>query len=433
MIERYTLPEIGSIWEDNTRFEIWLKFQVLTVQAWSNLNMIPKKSAENIAKKAAFNINRIKQIEEETHHDVIAFLTCVSENIGGDGKYLHYGLTSSDMIDTALSLQMKQSIELIINETRALADILKNMSIAHKETLMVGRTHGVHAEPITFGHKLAVWYFELLRNLKRLNDCKEIISVGKISGAVGSYATIDPYVEEYVCKNLGLAPASAATQIIQRDRHAECLSVFAITGSTLEKIALEVRGLMRTEVGEVEEFFSKKQKGSSAMPHKKNPIISERICGLARILRANALVGLENNALWHERDISHSSAERIILPDSSIALYYMLRKTNELLKNLVINKKQMESNLLKTGLVFSQKVLLKLIDSGMSREEAYRLVQKCAMDSRAGKGSFQDLLFNDTRVSALLNKKDLDKIFNADDVIKSSKIIIERVGESSIE
>lgn len=427
MISRYTLPEIGKIWEEQNKLDIWLKIEVLACEAWANLGKIPKQAVENIKKNAEFDLKRVLQIEDEVHHDVIAFLTNVSENVGPDAKYLHYGMTSSDVLDTALSVQMVQSLELITGELNQLIKVLKERAVENKEVLMVGRTHGVHAEPITFGLKLSVWFFEMVRNLERLASAHKNIAVGKLSGAVGSYATIDPFIEQYVCEKLALAPASAATQIIQRDRHSEFLTTLAIVGSSCEKIATEVRGLQRTEINEVEEAFGKKQKGSSAMPHKKNPIISERICGLVRVLRGNALVAMENNALWHERDISHSSAERVIIPDSTIALFYMLRKTNYLIKELKINEEQMYKNLVETGFVFSQKVLLALIDKGLDRDRAYGIVQGHSMAVRKGQGRFIDLLKTDKEVSGLLSGAELDALFTADEALKGSNLVVERV------
>lgn len=427
MISRYTLPEIGAVWTEKNKFDIWLKIEILATEAWAKLGKVPDEAVAAIKEKAGFDIARIEAIEAEVHHDVIAFLTNVTEHIGTDGKFLHYGMTSSDMLDTALSIQMVQSVDLLLDELKQLIGVLRDRALENKDTLMVGRTHGVHAEPITFGLKLSVWFFEFVRNLERLTAAKNGVSVGKLSGAVGSYATIDPFVETYVCENLGLTPASAATQVIQRDRHAEFLTTLAIIGSSCEKIATEIRGLQRTEVNEAEEAFGSKQKGSSAMPHKKNPIISERICGLARLLRGNALVSIENNALWHERDISHSSAERVIIPDSIIALFYMLRKTNDLLKGLNINKEQMLKTLMDTGFVFSQKVLLALVDKGLDRDQAYRVVQGHSMAVRRGEGRFLDLLKSDSRISELMPEKELESLFNADEALIGSNLIVDRV------
>lgn len=427
MINRYTLPEIGAVWTENNKFDIWLKIEILATEAWAKLGKVPEEAVAIIKEKAGFDIARVEALEAEVHHDVIAFLTNVTEHIGPEGKFLHYGMTSSDMLDTALSVQMVQSVDLLLDELKQLIGVLRDRALENKDTLMVGRTHGVHAEPITFGLKLSVWFFEFVRNLERLTAAKNGVSVGKLSGAVGSYATIDPFVEIYVCENLGLTPASAATQVIQRDRHAEFLSTLAIIGSSCEKIATEIRGLQRTEVNEAEEAFGSKQKGSSAMPHKKNPIISERICGLARLLRGNALVSIENNALWHERDISHSSAERVIIPDSIIALFYMLRKTNDLLKGLNINKDQMLKTLMGTGFVFSQKVLLALVDKGLDRDQAYRVVQGHSMAVRRGEGRFLDLLKSDSRVSDLIPEKELESLFNADEALMGSNLIVDRV------
>lgn len=428
MVDRYTLPEIGAIWSDKNKYDTWLKVELLAAEAWMGLGRIPKEDYENIVKNAKYDIKRIEEIEAEVHHDVIAFLTAVSENIGPSGKYLHYGLTSSDMLDTALSVLLKQATKLLIEEQKSLLRIIKEKVAEYSEILMPGRTHGVHAEPMTLGLKFAVWYFELKRSLKRLDNAYENISYGKLSGAVGTYATIDPKVEEFVCSKLGLKPAEASSQILQRDRHAELITAIAVAGTSLEKIATEVRALQKTETGEVEEPFAKKQKGSSAMPHKKNPIICERICGLARILRGNALVAMENMVLWHERDISHSSAERIIFPDSTAALFYMLKKTAGVLEGLVVRPQKMAQDLnIKGGVMFSQKVLLALVDAGMQREGAYRIVQGHAMRAHEGEIMFDKAVMADRQIVDLLGEDRTRKLFDASNVIATSKTAIDRV------
>lgn len=434
MISRYTLPEIKAVWSDENKFNTWLKVELLAAEAWVELGRIPREDFDSIANNAKFDIQRIDEIEAEIHHDVIAFLTAVTENIGPSGKYLHYGLTSSDMLDTALSVLLKQSAELLISELKSLIQIVKNKSVEYQDILMPGRTHGVHAEPMTLGLKFAVWYFELKRDLKRLQAAKETVSYGKLSGAVGTYATIDPKVEEFVCAKLGLTPAQASSQILQRDRHAEFMTTIAITGTSLERIATEIRALQKTETGELEEPFAKKQKGSSAMPHKKNPIICERICGLARLLRGNALVAMENMVLWHERDISHSSAERVIFPDSTAALFYMLRKTSEVLGNLTVRRDKMAQNLnIKGGVMFSQKVLLALIDAGMQREVAYRIVQSHAMRAHEGEALFNESVKSDEQIVELLGLDKITALFDAANVISTSKTVIERVEKDNLD
>ncbi len=372
MIKRYTLPEMGKIWEDEFRFSTWLKIEVLACEARVELGEIPKEDVVVIKAKADFNVERILAIEEETKHDVIAFLTNVAEYVGSEARHIHYGMTSSDILDTTLSYQMKAAGEILLSDIKKFKDALKKRALEHKDTVCVGRSHGIHAEPTTYGLKFALWYEEAKRNITRLEAAIETISVGQISGAVGTFDHLSPKVEEFVCKNMGLKPASVSTQVIQRDRHAEFLSTLAIIGASLEKIAVEIRHLQRTEVLEAEEFFSKGQKGSSAMPHKRNPIVSERVTGLARLLRSNAMAALENVALWHERDISHSSVERVIVPDSCITLNYMFSLMTKLIDNLLIYPENAIENLnITRGLVFSQKILLKLVEKGASREDSY--------------------------------------------------------------
>ncbi|MGI8651148.1 MAG: adenylosuccinate lyase, partial [Rubrobacter sp.] len=346
MIDRYTVPEIGGLWTEEAKYRNWLRVEIAVCRARAKLNEIPSEEVEELAAKADFTVERIKEIEEETNHDVIAFVSTVAEHVDGPvSRHFHFGLTSSDVLDTAGALQLRDSLNLIIRDTKAMTSLLAEMSLEHSDTVMVGRTHGVHAEPTTLGHKIAVWAFEMERNLERLRRAREAVSVGKISGAVGSYGNVDPEVERLTCESLGLTPAFASTQIVQRDRHAEVLSAIAILGSTMEKIALEIRGAQRTEIRELSEPFGRGQKGSSAMPHKRNPILTERLCGMARVLRANTMVGFEDNALWQERDISHSSAERVVLPDSTILAFYMLRQTRRVLEGMQVDKEKMQENM----------------------------------------------------------------------------------------
>lgn len=428
MIGRYTLPEIGKIWTDENKFRIWLEIEILACEAQAQIGRVPEEAVKEIQEKANFDVNRILEIEAETHHDVIAFLTNVAEYVGESARYIHYGMTSSDVLDTTLALQMKQAGELILAKMNDLIDILKQKAVAHKDTVMVGRSHGVHAEPITFGFKLAVWYSEMLRNRNRLQNAIRTISAGKISGAVGTFDHLDPSVEEYVCQRLGIQPAAVSTQILQRDRHAEYFSAIALAGATLEKIALEIRHLQRTEVLEAEEPFGSGQKGSSAMPHKKNPIISERICGMARILRGNLLAALENVALWHERDISHSSVERVIAPDSTIALYYMLEKTRQLIDGLVVHPERMKANLESThGLIYSQAVLLNLVDKGLSREKAYQIVQRNSMNVWKNNSSLLEELKKDGECSGHLSDEELERIFDLKTRLKNIDTIFKRL------
>ena len=406
MITRYTRPEMGKIWSDENRFKIWLEIEILACEARASLGEIPKNIPNEIRKKAKFNTERINEIEIEVKHDVIAFLTNVSESLGAESRYIHYGMTSSDVLDTSLSVQMLQSSNLLLKDLNRLKNILSNRAKEFKNTVMIGRTHGVHAEPTTFGLKLALWFDETRRNLKRLQQSREMIAVGKISGAVGTFEHLSPKVEEYVCEKLNLKSAPVSTQIIQRDRHADFLSTLAIIGSSLEKFATEIRHLQKTEVLEAEEYFSKGQKGSSAMPHKRNPITCERIAGLARVLRANAMASMENISLWHERDITHSSVERIIIPDSCILLNYMLHLANDLLENLIVYPENMKKNLNTTlGLVYSQKVLLALTLKGLAREESYKIVQTSAMKCWNSKIDFRKLLEQDKKIKKYLPKR----------------------------
>lgn len=428
MIERYTLPEMGKIWTDDYKYSTWLKIEILACEARAAKGDISPDDLILIKERSKFEVSRIIEIEETTKHDVIAFLTNVAEHVGTASRHIHYGMTSSDVLDTTLSFQIKMAAEILMKKLFALNEVLKERALEHKYTVCVGRSHGIHAEPTTMGLKFALWYEEITRNIKRLDHAIAVISVGKISGAVGTFEHLSPDVEEYVCKNLGLKAAPVSTQIIQRDRHAEFMTTLSIIGATLEKIAIEIRHLQRTEVLEAEEFFSKGQKGSSAMPHKRNPIVSERIAGLARILRGNALASIENVALWHERDISHSSVERIAIPDSCIALDYMLELAVKLLKNLIVYPENMKKNLdITRGLVFSQTILLKLITKGMSREDAYKLVQTCAMTVWNDQSkNLKDELFRDSDASQILSKNEIEEIFNSKSMLKNVDIIFNR-------
>jgi adenylosuccinate lyase len=429
MIERYTLPEMAKIWQEEFKFKAMLDIEILALEALAKQKKVPPQAVSRIKRKARFNISQIKKIEEKTQHDVVAFVANVAQYIGQDAKYLHLGLTSSDVLDTTLGLQLKAASEIIIKDLERLLAVLAKKARAYKDMVCIGRTHGIHAEPTTFGLKLALMYDETRRNLERFKLAKEEISVGKISGAVGTFANVDPQVEAYVCKKLGLKPAKISTQIIQRDIYAVFMARIAIIGSSLEKFATEIRHLQRTEVLEVEEPFGKGQKGSSAMPHKRNPVICERICGLSRVLRGNALAALENVALWHERDISHSSAERIIMPDSTLALDYMLHKFIQVIDGLQVYPANMLANLAKTrGLIFSQRVLLALMDKGLPRMKAYDLVQKAAMKSWKEGSDFKKDLIKDSVVLRYLPKKELDRIFDLDYYLRNINKIFRRVG-----
>jgi len=428
LIPRYTLPEMASIWEPKNKFKIWLKIEVLACEALAKRGEIPKTALKNIQEKSNFKVERIDEIEREVKHDVIAFLTCVAEYVGDSARYMHLGMTSSDVLDTALAVQLKQASNLILKELKAFQTVLKKQALKHKMTPVMGRSHGIHAEPLTFGLKVANWYEEVGRNIERVKRARSSISYGQISGAVGTFACIHPEVEEYVCSKLGLKPAPVSNQIIQRDRHAEFFTTLAIVAGTIDKIATEIRHLQRTEVLEAEEFFSSGQKGSSAMPHKRNPVVSEQMCGLSRMVRSNAFAALENIALWHERDISHSSVERVIAPDSTILMHYMLKKMTKMMEHLIVYPKNMMRNLEKTeGLIFSQSVLLALIEKGISREEAYSLVQKNAMQSWTKGKDFINLLKKDKKVSSLLTKKEIEKIFNLKAQFKNVDIIFKRI------
>jgi adenylosuccinate lyase len=430
MIDRYTRPAMGRIWEAENRFAKWLQVEIAACEAMAEEGLIPLESLENIKKKAHFSVERILQIEEETKHDVIAFLTNVSECVGPDSRFIHMGLTSSDILDTSFALLLREAMTMIIDDLKQFMAVIKDRAFENKRTVMIGRSHGVHAEPITFGLKLGVWYSEMKRNLKRLEEAREVISYGKLSGAVGTFANVSPKVEASVCKRLGLKPAEISTQILQRDRHAEYFTALAILAGTMEKIALEIRHLQRTEVLEAEEAFEKGQKGSSSMPHKKNPIGAENICGLARLVRANSLAAMENMALWHERDISHSSVERVIGPDSTILIDYMLSRLSRIMKNMVVYPEQMKENLHKMkGLIFSQQVLLKLSKMGLSREKAYEMVQRNALKVWDEGKDFKSLLLEDKELREYLTEKDLEEIFSMEYHLKHVDDLFERVFE----
>lgn len=428
MIERYTLAEMGKIWEDEFKYSTWLKIEILACEARAELKEIPSSDVEVIKKKAKFDVKKILEIEETTKHDVIAFLTNVAEYVGPESRHIHYGMTSSDILDTTLSYQMKSAGEILLNQLNQLKDIIKRRALEHKKTICVGRSHGIHAEPTSMGLKFALWFEECKRNILRLENAIETISVGQISGAVGTFEHLSPKVEEYVCEKMGLKPAPVSTQVIQRDRHAEFITTLSIIAAMLEKIAIEIRHLQRTEVLEAEEFFSKGQKGSSAMPHKRNPIVSERITGLARLVRANAMASIENVALWHERDISHSSVERVIVPDSCILLNYMLDLMIKLMDNLIIYPENMIKNLnITRGLVFSQTILLMLVNKGITREDAYKLVQTCAMDVwQDEKKNLKDELLANKKIMNLLSVKEIEEVFDNKRMLKNIDFIFER-------
>jgi len=428
MIPRYSRKQAEAIWSDDNRFKIWLDIEILACEAQCILGLIPLKSLNNIKRKANFNSKRILEIESVVKHDVIAFLTNVSEFVGADSRFIHLGMTSSDVIDTAISVQMKLSGELILQDLLNFKKVLKSKAFKYKNLAMIGRTHGIHAEPITLGLKFALWYDEVNRNIIRMSDAIKNISVGQISGAVGTYEHISPEVEKYVCKKLNLQTTKISTQILQRDRHAQYLTTLAIIASCIDKYATELRHLQKTEVLETEENFSKGQKGSSAMPHKKNPITSEQMSGLARVIRGNSVAALENVALWHERDISHSSVERIILPDSTILLDYMLNKFTALVENLVVYEKNIRKNLtLTNGLIFSQTLLLKLIDKKMKREDAYKIVQEIAMKCWETKTDFRKLIESDKNVMKYLNTNELNNIFDYNHSQRNINFIFNRV------
>jgi adenylosuccinate lyase len=428
MIPRYTHPEMGRIWSDQRRYETWLLVETAAADAMAAAGIVPSEAARDIRERGGFDIARIEEIEETTQHDVIAFTTAVAEKVGPSARWLHFGLTSSDVIDTAQAIQMREACDLILKDLDALSAAIRDRAFEHRRTPMIGRTHGVHAEPMTFGLKLALWYAETARDIARVHRAREVIRVGKLSGAVGTFAHLPPDIESEVCRRLDLEPAPVASQVIQRDRHAELLFALAVTAASLEKFALEIRGLQKTEIGEVEEPFASGQKGSSAMPHKRNPIGCEQIVGLARLLRANAHAALENIALWHERDISHSSVERVILPDSFIALDHMLRRFTRIVKGMVVHADRMKANLGRSrGVVFSGSVLLELARQGVSREQAYEWVQRNAMRSFDERADFKTLLIADPDVARVLPAAAIERTFDLDDQLKHVDDIFERV------
>lgn len=429
MLARYTLPRMGSIWEPENRFRKWLEIELLACEAQARLGVIPQEAVEAIRRKARFEVDRIEELEQQTRHDVVAFLTNVAEHVGEEARFIHLGLTSYDIVDTALSLQMREAADILLEDLKGLKEAIRVRALEHKTTPMMGRTHGVHAEPITFGLKLALWYQEIERNRERLERAREIISYGKLSGAVGTMAQLDPFVEEYVCERLGLKPAPVSSQILQRDRHAEYLTTLAIIASSLEKFATEIRNLQRTEILEVEEGFARGQKGSSAMPHKRNPIICERICGLARVVRANALAALEGINLWHERDLTNSSVERVIIPDSSILLDYMLVQFTRVMENLVIYPQNMLRNLQRSkGVIFSQPLLLELTAKGMGREEAYELVQENAMQAWEAEQDFTELILKDQRIRKYLSEEEVRACFDLARQLRHLDYLFRRAG-----
>lgn len=429
MIDRYTLAEMGDIWSEENKLRKWIDIEVAACEAWAKLGKIPEEAVEVIRNKADFDILRVKEIEAEVHHDVIAFLTNVAEYIGDDSKYVHLGMTSSDILDTGIAIQMRDSADILLDKMEKLKKVIVDKAIVYKYTLTIGRTHGIHGEPTTFGLKLLLWVSDMERNIERMQQARDVIACGAISGAMGNFAHLDPKIEEFVCDKLGIKPCKVSTQIIQRDRHAQFISTLAIIGSSLEKMATEIRNLQRTELLEVEESFAKGQKGSSAMPHKKNPMISERVAGLARILRGNAIAAMENVALWHERDLTHSSVERIIIPDSCILLDYMLEKFIGVVSGLIVFEDNMQENIEKTrGLVFSQQVMLALVNKGLLRETAYSLVQKNAMRSWNEKLDYKSLLFDDTEILEILSKEEIEEIFDYAIYTKNVDYIFKRMG-----
>jgi adenylosuccinate lyase len=419
---------MAKIWEPENRFRIWLDIELLAMEAMAKKGWIPADALARVRKRARFDVARIHEIEKRVKHDVIAFLTSVAEHIGDDSRFLHVGMTSSDVLDTSFAVQMRQALTILVREADNVYDVLRKRALEHKDTVMIGRTHGIHAEPVTFGLKVALWADEMRRNATRLRRARDVISVGKLSGAVGTFANIDPFVEEYVCRKLGLSPAPVSTQVVQRDRHAEVFAVLAIVGSSLDKFATEIRHLQRTEVLEVEEFFSEGQKGSSAMPHKRNPVLSENISGLSRLLRGYSVTALENVALWHERDISHSSAERVIAPDATIVLDFALDRFRGIMEKLLVYPERMKRNLESTrGLIYSQRVLLALAAKGLSRERAYEVVQKSAMEAWRGGKDLASLLWKDREVRSLLRREEFDGLFDIRYYLKSVDAIFERV------
>ncbi|QSB11110.1 adenylosuccinate lyase [Lysinibacillus fusiformis] len=429
MIERYTRPEMGAIWTEQNKYQAWLEVEILACEAWAELGDIPKEDVAKIRENASFDVNRILEIEQETRHDVVAFTRAVSETLGEERKWVHYGLTSTDVVDTALSYLIKQANDILRKDIVNFIDIIAAKAKEHKHTVMMGRTHGVHAEPTTFGLKLGLWYEEMKRNLERFEAAAKVIETGKMSGAVGTYANIDPRVEQYVCDKLGLAASPISTQTLQRDRHAQYLGALALIASSIEKFATEIRGLQKSETREVEEAFAKGQKGSSAMPHKRNPIGSENMVGMSRLMRGYMVTAYENVALWHERDISHSSAERVILPDATITLNYMLNRFGNIVKNLTVFPENMKRNMDRTfGLIYSQRILLALIDKGLVREEAYDTVQPLAMQAWDEQVQFRALVDASEKITSYLTKEELDDCFDYNYHLQHVDMIFERLG-----
>jgi len=429
MIERYTRPEMGAIWTEQNKYQAWLEVEILACEAWAEIGDIPKEDVAKIRENASFDVNRILEIEQETRHDVVAFTRAVSETLGEERKWVHYGLTSTDVVDTALSYLIKQANDILRKDIANFIDIIAVKAKEHKHTVMMGRTHGVHAEPTTFGLKLGLWYEEMKRNLERFEAAATVIETGKMSGAVGTYANIDPRVEQYVCDQLGLAASPISTQTLQRDRHAQYLGALALIATSIEKFATEIRGLQKSETREVEEAFAKGQKGSSAMPHKRNPIGSENMVGLSRLMRGYMVTAYENVALWHERDISHSSAERVILPDATITLNYMLNRFGNIVKNLTVFPENMKRNMNRTfGLIYSQRILLALIDKGLVREEAYDTVQPLAMQAWDEQVQFRTLVDASEKITSFLTKEELDECFDYNYHLQHVDMIFERLG-----
>ncbi|WP_026701510.1 adenylosuccinate lyase [Salibacterium aidingense] len=429
MIERYTRPEMGAIWTDENRFKAWLEVEISACEAWAEYGEIPKEDVAKIRENAGFDVQRIHEIEAETRHDVVAFTRAVSETLGEERKWVHYGLTSTDVVDTALSYLLKQANDILLRDLERFLAVLKAKAQEHKYTVMMGRTHGVHAEPTTFGMKLALWYEEMKRNIERFKAASETVRVGKLSGAVGTFANIPPFIEATVCEKLGLEPAPVSTQTLQRDRHAHYMSTLALIATSIEKMAVEIRGLQKSETREVEEFFAKGQKGSSAMPHKRNPVGSENMTGIARVIRGHMMTAYENVPLWHERDISHSSAERIILPDATIALNYMLNRFARIVEQLTVFPENMKANMDRTyGLIYSQQVLLTLINKGMAREEAYDLVQPKAMEAWERGVSFRSIVEQDSRITDTLTPEELDGCFDYNHHLREIDTVFQRTG-----
>ena len=429
MISRYTTKDMARIWTDENEFQTMLDIEIYACEAMAELGQIPAAAVPVIREKATFTVERIREIEKETRHDILAFLTAVAENVGDEAKYIHMGLTSSDVKDTALGAMMKQAAGIIIGKLEAFREVLKRRAAEHKHTVMIGRTHGIHAEPITLGLKFALWLDETERNIERIKRARDIVAVGKLSGAVGTYANADPYIEKYVCDKMGIQPAKLATQVIQRDRHAEFLCALAVVASSLDKFATEIRNLQRTDIREVEEYFHPGQKGSSAMPHKRNPITCERVSGLARLVRSNAQAALENVALWHERDISHSSVERVILPDSTILVDYMLTIFTDIVDRLLVYPEAMKANMEKTGgLIFSQRVLLALVDKGVVREDAYKWVQRNAMARWLEGADFKTNVVNDPDIKRYLSPEEIEACFDASYHLRHIDTIMGRFG-----